>query len=285
MWDLNQSRLSRKERPGRRTLEDPDQPAGNDYSEEEIEKWYRDEEKFHDQFTEGLPGKDWVFYQIFNEGYAFNEYFHPGPDSRVLDFGCAEGRDIELFRSRQTFRLFGIDASETQLQRFREKFKGSEVKKATHSGKIDFEDDFFDYIVELSTLHHIPNVSYVLSELSRVLKPEGMMIVREPVSFMRPLGKEPPKEGLSPRERGISVGFMLREFRRMRMELMGFRLSFSTPVMFAVAKFTILEKVPRLVLAADKIISRALSSNMHYYRRSIKEKTAPGVAYYIVKKG
>ena len=264
---------------------DPTEPVGNDYSMEMIEEWYRDEESFHNQFTDGLPGKSWVIYQVFNEGYAFGEYFHPEPVSRVFDFGCAEGCDIELIHSKRAFRLYGLDASEIQLKRFSEKFRGSETRKATLTGRIDFDSDFFDYIVELSALHHIPNVGFVLSELTRVLKPNCTMIIREPVSFMRPTGNESPKEGLSPRERGIPAGFMFREFERLRLELLHFRYSFSTPTMFAVAKLPILEKVPRLVLAADRFLSRALGSNVHYYRESLLEKIAPGVAYYVVRKG
>jgi len=262
----------------------PIEPIGNDYNMDQIEEWYRDEERFHDQFMNGLPGKSWYIYRVFDEGYAFDKYFHPEPDSRVLDFGCAEGCDIEVFHSRHTFRLYGLDASGIQLQRFSEKFRGSEIKKATSSGRIDFDNDFFDYIVELSALHHIPNVGFVLSELARVLKPNCLMIIREPVSFLRPIGKEPPKQGMSPRERGIPVRFMLREFEKLKLELLLLQYSFSTPVMFAVAKLPILERIPRLVLIADRLLSRALSLNVHYCRRSLLEKIAPGVAYYVVRK-
>ena len=273
--------------PERKThinIDNPVELLGNNYNEDAIRQWYEDEERFHDRFADGLPGKSWVIYRVFDEGYAFKEFFHPRRESRVLDFGCAEGCDIELLRLRHEFRLFGIDASDTQLRRFQKKYPGSEVKKATVSGRIDYDSDFFEYIIELSTLHHIPNVSFVLSELARVLKPGGTMILREPISYMRPVGQEPPKQGISPHERGIPVRFMLLEFNRLGLEPISVRHSFATPTMLAVAKLPALEKVPWLIFRADKILSLALKSNTHYYRRTLLDKIAPGAAYYVVRK-
>ncbi len=284
MQNLNLIRRDGHRQPGHQNIEDPAEPLGNDYGENEIEEWYRDEERFHNQFEDGLPGKSWVIYRTFDQGYAFEKYFHPKPESRVLDFGCAEGSDIELLHAGHSFQLYGIDASETQLQRFRMRYPGSEIKKATQIGKIEYEEHFFDYIIVISTLHHIPNVSYVLSELARVLKPNGLMIIREPISYLRPVGQEPAKKGTSPHERGIPEGFMLKEFDKLGLELLQMRYSFSTPVMLVVARITALEKVSRLVLIADRFVSMLLSLNTRYYRASLLEKIAPGGAYFVVRK-
>lgn len=41
-------------------------------------------------------------------------------------------------------------------------------------GSIDFPDNFFDLILCFATLHHIPNVTFVISELFRTLRGGGI---------------------------------------------------------------------------------------------------------------
>lgn len=56
--------------------------------------------------------------------------------------------------------------------------------KATLTGKINSQDKLFDLITCFSVLHHIPNVTFVFSELIRVLQPGGYLLLREPIHFM-----------------------------------------------------------------------------------------------------
>lgn len=44
---------------------------------------------------------------------------------------------------------------------------------------LPYEDNKFDLIVTLMTLHHIKNVEQVLREFRRILKPGGCIIIRE----------------------------------------------------------------------------------------------------------
>ena len=78
--DISHQGKGNRGRTWRPTEKDPAEPVGNDYEMERIEEWYKDEGRLHDQFTEGLPGRLWIFYQVFNEGYAliaFDKYFIP----------------------------------------------------------------------------------------------------------------------------------------------------------------------------------------------------------------
>ena len=52
------------------------------------------------------------------------------------------------------------------------------------SGSMPFEDTAFDLVLSLGTLHHIPNVTHVISEIGRVTAPGGWALAREPVTSM-----------------------------------------------------------------------------------------------------
>lgn len=56
--------------------------------------------------------------------------------------------------------------------------------KSNISGKIDLPDNTYDLITAFSVLHHILNVSFVLSELFRVLNYNGYLLIREPIHSM-----------------------------------------------------------------------------------------------------
>jgi len=143
---------------------------GNDYSKKEIEKWYKEEEEYHNQFKGGRADRYWIIYETFNNKYAFEKFIDFGLESKVLSFGCAEGNDLETNYRKHHFKLYGVEASSELIKAFQKKFPQAEIRKSNICGKIDYNDNFFDYVIVLGVLHHIPNVSFVLSELCRVLK-------------------------------------------------------------------------------------------------------------------
>ena len=56
--------------------------------------------------------------------------------------------------------------------------------KPVESGNLPFDDACFDLLTCFGVLHHIPNVSHVVGELARCLKPGGYALMREPVISM-----------------------------------------------------------------------------------------------------
>jgi ubiquinone/menaquinone biosynthesis C-methylase UbiE len=56
--------------------------------------------------------------------------------------------------------------------------------KPVASGTLPFPDGTFDLITFSGVLHHIPNVSYVVGELARVVTPDGYLLLREPIHSM-----------------------------------------------------------------------------------------------------
>ena len=107
-------------------------------------------------------------------------------DGRVLDIGTGSGRlAIELAKARDnTFQVIGLDISENMLKRARKNAieAGVENKirfvQATAS-KLPFPEKSFDLVVSYASLHHWLNPVTVFNEAQRVVKNEGIVIIRD----------------------------------------------------------------------------------------------------------
>lgn len=256
---------------------------GNDYNLEEIKNWYDEEEKYHNQFTSGRNSADdyWIIYEVFNRKYAIDKFTKLTSESNVLSFGCAEGSDTAKLLKDYNFNLYGIEASDELIKAFENYFPKAKVRKAEIDGTINYPDNFFDYIFCFGVLHHIPNVSKILSEFKRVLKPGGVMILREPVCWMYS-GENRPKD-LSPNERGIPVSFFKNEFEKLDFDVIEIQKSFYKPLMSLLRRVNILSQFPNAVYFLDRIMCK-LPSTDSYYVKNFIDRFSPSSAYYIVKK-
>lgn len=256
---------------------------GNDYSIEQIKKWYDEEENFHNQFSAGRNAADdyWIIYEVFNRRYAIDKYVKFSNETKILSFGCAEGSDTARLYKEHNFRLFGVESSEKLIEAFKENFPDGEIVKATIEGKISYADDFFDYVFCFGVLHHIPNVSYVLEEFWRVLKSGGIAIIREPICWMYSGGDRP--ADLSPNERGIPVEYFKNEFSRLDFKLLSIQMSYYKPLMSVLRKTKMLWRLPNLMYSLDRVAGK-LPSSKKYYPDSFADKFAPSSAYYVIQK-
>ncbi len=259
-------------------------PVGDDYSASQIQEWYLEEEGYSDKFTSGRAPRFERLYEVCDDYYAFNRHFKPTKESRVLSFGCAEGNDLERFYARYGFELFGIDASASLIEVFKRKFPKGIVRKANILGQIDFDDNYFDYVTALAVLHHIPNVTYVLGELARVLKPNGTIIIKESISTMRPKGRVLIKEGLSPRERGCSKEFYLDRFERYGLFLVDVKYAGFPPLTFLAYKTGMAGRVPHIMFGADFVLSQVMGRYASYQRETLLQRCMPGSAYFVCRK-
>lgn len=259
--------------------------TGNNLTLEDIEKWYLDEEAWHNQFIGGRSEIYWPVYEVFNRKYVINKYCHLTDEKKVLSFGCAEGSDTLLLKKEFHFKLFGLEASAELIKAFRLLYPDSTIVKANISGKIDYEDNFFDYIFVFSVLHHIPNVSYVLSELKRVLKKDGIMILREPIDSMV-FGNVRPSS-LSPHERGIPPEFIRKEIEESGMKMLSLQYSYFALLFGLISRSILLNrlsmKFSSTLYFMDKILCK-IPFRYSYYSSRICHIVKPTAAYYVIQK-
>ena len=169
------------------------------------------------------------------------------------------------------------------IKAFKEKFLEAECKKSNVCGIIDYNDNFFDYVIVLGVLHHIPNVSFILSELHRVLKKGGRIVVREPISSMSPKNKYNKSDKISPNERGIPINFMKSEMEKLGFRILSTSKAYWAPLMRVIKIFPFFQNYPIIIYYIDKICC-SLPLPLKYCRENIFSKCAPGSAYYIAEK-
>jgi SAM-dependent methyltransferase len=107
---------------------------------------------------------------------------------RVLDCGCGTGIIGKQIKDRGG-DVIGIDISEELLKIASERI---EVKQADGTD-LPFEDGIFDFVVSSMVLMNIDDLDKAISEINRVLKPGGTLIL----AISNPhIGKRDPKTGM-----------------------------------------------------------------------------------------
>jgi 2-polyprenyl-3-methyl-5-hydroxy-6-metoxy-1,4-benzoquinol methylase len=102
-----------------------------------------------------------------------------GPGERVLDVGCGEGRfAAELERAGA--RVMGIDVAERPLARARALHPRLELRLVDGEGSWDLGDASFDVVWAGEVIEHVADTAAWLSELRRVLRSGGRLLLSTP---------------------------------------------------------------------------------------------------------
>ncbi len=113
------------------------------------------------------------------------------PNSKFLDLGCGEGRHCFGAYMSENIDVFGFDMSLSDVSKAKTNFDQFNEKKSSKScnfgvadaKKLPFKDNTFDYIVCSEVLEHIIDYQSALSEINRILKPQGKLAVSVPKFF------------------------------------------------------------------------------------------------------
>lgn len=93
---------------------------------------------------------------------------------KMLDLGCGGGTNTEkLATLYKKARIHGCDISKTAIE-YAKKYGSGKVAYSVMKGKkFPYTSSTFDVVVCLDVMEHVPDVSYFLSEVYRVLKKNG----------------------------------------------------------------------------------------------------------------
>ncbi len=103
----------------------------------------------------------------------------------VLDLGTGTALiPIELCLRNEEVRVMAFDASVEMLElaRYHLESNGMTQRIQLQFGdakELIFQDAYFDSVVSNSIVHHIPDPSTILSEAVRVLRPGGLLFIRD----------------------------------------------------------------------------------------------------------
>lgn len=134
-------------------------------------------------------------------------------EGALLDLGTGPGYlPVEIAKLSPAITILAVDLSRKLIR-----MAGANALKAGVADRVRFEvgnaaklrynDDAFDMVTSTGMLHSLKNPTAVLSEMMRVLKPEGQAWIYDPARIIRYIDKNKWKASLNMRER-----FFLRVF-------------------------------------------------------------------------
>ncbi|MBX7171835.1 MAG: class I SAM-dependent methyltransferase [Pyrinomonadaceae bacterium] len=99
---------------------------------------------------------------------------------KILEIGLGQGADAEQIIKRGGI-YSGVDLTAESVERVKMRFSlrnlpFAEVKQGS-ALELPFNDNEFDIVFSHGVLHHIPEIKSAQKEISRVLKPDGNLIV------------------------------------------------------------------------------------------------------------
>jgi SAM-dependent methyltransferase len=112
---------------------------------------------------------------------------HVGPASRILDCGCGPGSiTVGLARWAPDGETVGVDIGAQQLEGARALARDLGVTNVMfREGSIfdlPFADESFDVVFSQTVLFHVPHPEKALAEIKRVLRPGGVVGLRDGVN-------------------------------------------------------------------------------------------------------
>lgn len=105
----------------------------------------------------------------------------------ILDYGCGRGEMSMKYLRHGADKVAAIDISEVYVEDLRQQAKAAGIApgrcdfRAMDAHQLDFPDQSFDLVVGYGILHHLdPEVAF--AEIHRVLKPNGRVLLQEPLA-------------------------------------------------------------------------------------------------------
>jgi 2-polyprenyl-6-hydroxyphenyl methylase/3-demethylubiquinone-9 3-methyltransferase len=128
---------------------------------------------------EGLTPGDVALREAFLLERVATERERASRQLRVLDVGCGEG-SFAAALMRDGAEVVALDVAEEPVRRARARHPGLEVWLAQPEAPLPLEDSSFDVVWAGETIEHVADTSGWLSELRRVLRSGGVVLLSTP---------------------------------------------------------------------------------------------------------
>lgn len=98
---------------------------------------------------------------------------------RVLDVACGNGRLLKMLSGKAKILASGIDISEDMIRVAAQEYPEMQFHVSS-ACQTPFEDNLFDLITLCCAFHHFTEPKSFMTEVNRILKPGGKLLIAEP---------------------------------------------------------------------------------------------------------
>ncbi len=136
-------------------------------------------ESLWEAIPEGLPPADAHLREAFLLDHVAVAGERAGRVPRVLDIGCGEGHFAAALL-RAGSEVVAADVAAEPLSRARSRHPALDLRLVEPEAKLPFEDTSFDVVWAGETIEHVADTAQWLSELRRVLRSGGLLLISTP---------------------------------------------------------------------------------------------------------
>ena len=130
-----------------------------------------------DYYAKGVQTNYLQKYWHNKKWFKLKEYLQGLGKSRLLDVGCADGTTTkQIARRLKNFKITGIDLYSKSIG-FAKKNNEKINFRVADTHNLPFKNQSFDVVTAIETLEHMSQPRLALSEIYRVLKKAGFLIV------------------------------------------------------------------------------------------------------------
>jgi len=156
-------------------------------------------------------------------------------NNNILDVACGNATFLKMLSNKYDIKGYGIDISEKMIENAKRRCPDMafEISSCEHT---PFDNQIFDMVTVCAAYHHFPDTKAFAKEVSRILKPKGLLyiaevyypfIIRAIFNPFVPLSKAGDVKFYSPKEIQSNFekyGFEMVNFKREgHIQIIGFR--------------------------------------------------------------
>ncbi|MBX3061643.1 MAG: class I SAM-dependent methyltransferase [Anaerolineae bacterium] len=142
------------------------------------EEQERIRDDFHGVWLTELP-KRYSIVEDFNHRYPLRSLKDVGTPIRTLDIGAGRGEHLE-YEDLSSQEYVALELRDSLAKRIREKFPLAKTIVGDIQQRLDVPDGYFNRILAIHVLEHLPNLPKALDEVQRMLAPNGRFSVLIP---------------------------------------------------------------------------------------------------------
>jgi SAM-dependent methyltransferase len=163
-------------------------------------------EKFVARWLEVLP-KRYGLIERFNHHYPLSST----NGGRTLEIGAGLGEHLR-YEHPAPGSYYALDLREELVEQIRSQYPNVQALTGDCQQRLPFEDGFFNRVVAIHVLEHLPNLPRALDEIARVLAPSGHFVAVIPCEggLAYSLARRVSAQRLFEREYGMSYEWFIR---------------------------------------------------------------------------